>query len=548
MKALLINPPLPDRWDRRSVPPLGLGYIAAYARESGHWVELVDGNSDIPWSVAELVNLAVRNDYQVVGISTLTDTLPLVIQIALEIKAIAPRVIIVLGGPHATLAHRELLEEHLCLDAVVRGDGELAFTEILDHLQKDCFLTGIIPGVSTRCNSKVEVGPERPAVSKLDELPNPSRDFISLPRNTHKANKRFQTCTFYDPVRRIRKKATCVCSSRGCPYTCSFCATSALFSMGGWRARSAESVCAEVQELHEKLDVHHIFFVDSNFFVDMKRAEEISERFRLLAKNITFSFCARADQLIRAHKILSKLKANGCRSIEIGVESGSDAVLKRFNKGITVQQNSLAIELLKASGILVGVDFIMFDPDTTLNDLRKNIAFLRRHDFFGYSPPLLYQELRLFPHTPIRKQMKRDGRVDEGIHVVPKWEFKNSYVSSIYKKVLDFRDRYQEKIQDMEREIGSLVYDIFALQLYVKSKNFLIKLQKEVTRCEFASLCLRRMPYILFEQLVERFQEPSRNFQDSDQISDAVCRLTLQNITFAEETLYRARKLVDVSL
>ncbi len=122
----------------------------------------------------------------------------------------------------------------------------------------------------------------------------------------------------------------------------------------------------------------------------------------LCNKPIRFSFAARADQLVCAGaEVLRTLAELGCSSVELGVESGSNAMLSRLSKGTTSQTNIAALHLLNMCGIIPGVDYIMFDPWTSLDELRESFCFLKNNKLYGYYPPRLYVRVVPFPGTPI---------------------------------------------------------------------------------------------------------------------------------------------------
>lgn len=96
---------------------------------------------------------------------------------------------------------------------------------------------------------------------------------------------------------------------------------------------------------------------------------------------------------------LLKFKQYGCYSIEVGIENGSNTMLKRMKKNITVEQNEQIIRILNEIGLNIGIDFILFDNKTTINELKENYDFFRRNGLIGYYPLLIYNQMYPYPGT-----------------------------------------------------------------------------------------------------------------------------------------------------
>ena len=134
-----------------------------------------------------------------------------------------------------------------------------------------------------------------------------------------------------------------------------------------------------------------ISFIDDNFFVDVDRSLKIMEG--LYKLDVKFIFATRVNQLIFAQLYLHKIKEYGCLSIEVGIENGSDSVLKRFKKNTTVEENLMALKLLKIAKINVGIDFITFDSFTTISELKENIDFMKKAQIWGVHPVFFYNRI-----------------------------------------------------------------------------------------------------------------------------------------------------------
>ena len=160
---------------------------------------------------------------------------------------------------------------------------------------------------------------------------------------------------------------------------------------------------AEIIDLHAVAPFGHVYFVDANFAVSAKRTLAFSRALHKWNPTITWSGTATADLILRHADVLPEIGRLNCAHLEIGIESGSESQLARYNKRTSLSDNVNAIRLLRRCGISLGLDFIMFDPETTIGELRQNLTFLHQAELFGTSPPAcLFNSMRLYPGTPAR--------------------------------------------------------------------------------------------------------------------------------------------------
>ncbi|MFS8200286.1 B12-binding domain-containing radical SAM protein [Streptomyces sp. CWNU-52B] len=381
--------------DRRKSKPIGLAYIMAYLEKSGFPSSGFDfGDSED--DAVELAALYGLDRFDVVGFSVYNESFRAAVAMAEWIKSRRPECLIVLGGPHATAVHEHILRRHLCVDVVVRREGEEAMLDLVRGLDDRAGLTGI-RGTTWRASdgSGLVVNKDRDFVPDLDLIPFPDAEFTS--------HSGYPDLTYFDEVQGRLKAALTICSSRSCPYNCSFCG---VLTIGRkYRSREAERVVAELLHFRERHGVNyeHVYFSDANFFVSPTRALEVAEALYEADPQVTFSFGTRVNQILKAAEVLPRLKERGLRFIELGIESASEPVLERLAKHVKPEVNVAAVRLLKRLGIEISLDFIMLDPATTLADIRANMEFLREAGFYDYVPhDHLYTALVLYEGTPIR--------------------------------------------------------------------------------------------------------------------------------------------------
>jgi len=367
MKAILVHPPA-DHILRTNVPsvvdeemgcypPLGLMYVAAWAlAHSGHEVSILDANAE-RLSQAQIEERLRREQPDVVGIQTLTFTLLDSIETARSAKRARPKAHVCLGGPHVYLYPEETLAIPE-VDSLVLGEGEMAFTELLDALEQGGDLS-VIPGVVfRRDDGSIHDGGRRPHIEDLDVLPPPARHLLPI--------KRYRTLLARaSPV-------TTMMTSRGCPYRCVFCDRPHLGKR--FRARSAGSVVAEMRAVQE-MGIREIFVYDDTFSVSRQRVVEICEAIEKEKIQIGWDMRARINTM--DPELLAILRRAGCIRIHYGVESGVPEVLKTLRKEIDLDEARAIFAETKRQGIQTLAYFILGSPGETREQMQATIDYAR---------------------------------------------------------------------------------------------------------------------------------------------------------------------------
>ncbi|MCD6362658.1 MAG: radical SAM protein [Synergistetes bacterium] len=381
MRVLLAVPPTPSTLKRilgTGAPPLGISYLAAYIREAGHEVKLIDGFEE-GLSRNELIERIKRFSPDVVGISTLTANLYRGYQMAKVIKEVNDKIKILMGGPHVSFIPEESLKECPYVDVIVRGEGEITLLELLQELEKKEPNLKNVKGITWReKNGKIISNPPRAPIEDLDTLPFPAYDL--LPMDRYKVNKKIITGTMI--------------TSRGCPFGCIFCSSSKLMGKR-WRGRSPENVVEEMELLVKKYGVNEIEFLDDTFTFDKERAIKIANLIRRRDLEIAWGCSSRVDTL--DDELARELKKGGCYRIYMGIESGSQKTLRLINKGITTEKAERAVSIAKAHGLEVIGSFIIGVPGETKEDILSTIRFAKKLGI-DYAQFTL---LTPYPGTPI---------------------------------------------------------------------------------------------------------------------------------------------------
>lgn len=402
MKVVLV---LPSSGFRRSSPTsatgaehLGLGYIAAYLRQFGHEVIILNFQVEEAFSSTSLTTkyaaekiLSYNPD--IVGMSITGMTISEALLIASQIKQTRPFLHICWGSHQASSCASEILKHEPCVDTITVGDGEIPWQKLLAALENGEPLSKV-PGLWYRENGLVIFsGP--PPEPDLNTLPFPSRDTLEelIQRNINISDARIST-------------------SRGCPFNCTFCVYPALGYQKRWRARTASSIVDEIKYLNKTYGISQFWFNDDNFVIPTKqgrlRVLDIAERLIKESIDITYRVLMRADAVNGQKELIETLVRSGLICVYIGIESGSPRRLGYFDKRTTPDIYRRAVELVREQRIGLQIGFIMFDPMTSWDDLEIDARFLsdieEMYLFSNYS-----QVLDVYPGTPISKTLMDKG-------------------------------------------------------------------------------------------------------------------------------------------
>jgi radical SAM superfamily enzyme YgiQ (UPF0313 family) len=297
----------------------------------------------------------------IIGITSLTATFSSALQTAHVLKESCPTALIVFGGSHATIMSVDIINKNVDVDIVVRGEGEETLLEIADCVAEEGKFDQVA-GITFRKNGKTVQTPDRPFIQNLDKLPYPAYHLLPLEK--------------YQPAGSFfGKRILPIMSSRGCPFNCSFCASSKMFGKK-FRARSPKSVVDELEWLKNEHGAEAFSFYDDTLTLDKERCQEIFEQMRKRKIDAPWDCFTRTDQISK--ELLIKMKIAGCQFVTFGVESGSAQLLEAMGKGTTVEQNETAIKWAKEAGLLVATSVVVGYPGETVETLKETFDFIYR--------------------------------------------------------------------------------------------------------------------------------------------------------------------------
>jgi anaerobic magnesium-protoporphyrin IX monomethyl ester cyclase len=363
-KALLINPSYSPSYGgaKASIvnpihPTLGLATIAAVARERGHEVDILD-MSWRPYDYAMVRRRIEESRPDIVGVTATTALMNQMRDLSVMIKEFAPHITVVSGGAHPSSMPFETMMESRC-DVLFVGEADYSFAELMDGKPLP-----EIAGIFYRDGDQVlSTGPRAP-IHNLDDLPMPAWDLYGIED--------------YKQISRLmarRPPVTMAEFSRGCVFTCDFCASKVTMAKG-YRKKSPERCAAEVVRMHE-LGFREFMLADDIFTSDQKWARAVCEA--IIATGIDMAWsCTNGIRVESADEELFQImRKAGCYRVSFGFESGNDEVLKKFGKGgrASVEQGRAAVNMARRAGIDTNGFFLLgLSPDTE-ETMRDTIEF-----------------------------------------------------------------------------------------------------------------------------------------------------------------------------
>lgn len=395
-KILLITPPYHSGVVEAAGTWLNLGfvYIAGSLRKAGYNVEIYDAMSYFH-DYTDIQNRIETLRPDVIATTAITASINDALNVLKLAKEINPKIVTVIGNVHPTFMWKEILDNSLSVDYVVRGEGENTLPELLDAHFSSANLSEV-RGIAYRVGNKAIATEPRPFISDLNSLQG-AWDLIDWEIYSYRPKK--------------GSTLAVVSSSRGCNHRCSFCSQQ-LFWQRRWRGRSPEAFVLELEYLKQRFGVNVAMIADETPTLSRERWERILNILIEKDMDIDLLMETRVEDVLRDEDILYKYRRAGIVHIYVGVESVRQETLDRFNKDVRVEESKRAIELINQHGIVSETSFVMGMPDETLQSINDTLELAKHYNpdmafFLAIAPwPYadIYQELE--PYIAIKDYSK----------------------------------------------------------------------------------------------------------------------------------------------
>lgn len=467
MKVALINPtPMSgenEKYYGQSWPPLGILLVGTILKNRGHEVKLLDQASN-NLSFETVLSWVKETDPDVLGMSAMTVAFLSSIKIAQMVKGWNENITIVLGHYHPTVCDERILETYgEVIDYCVRGENEYIMANLLEYIEKGSSEEPkYILGLTYRHNGIIKRTDDCPVTKDLDSLP--FFDFSLLNRKYHQnlAGIELMDSNFMGAF-----------FSRGCPYSCTYCAVSR-FSNRYYRAKSPERMVEEFLYLNSK-GFTEIAFVDDNFIVNPKKALRFCNLLRKEKLDINWHIEIRVDSTSKP--LLEHLVSAGCKSINFGIESANQSVLDYYNKRITPEQSLQAVRTAKKANVdfIIGL-FMLGAPFETLGECQNTVNFALNCgvDYF------FLNVVEVCPGIPMWDDLVSRNLIDENRY----WQTSTRVIDFTHSKreqalILNMiRDAYREFIS--YKRIGTLFRDLKDILTSSYKRRILLNFLKNI--------------------------------------------------------------------
>ena len=421
-KILLVNPPFHRLYKdsySEDMYPSGIGYLAGSIKTKTNWEVLVYNadfvpNSDLLFSFKYELNTGFKNYLRSLGdlsISvwkevqqTIADYKPAVVGIysssasfasarivAKLAKSFSHKTLVVLGGPHSTAVGKDVLQDQN-IDFAIRGEGELTVLELLKVISERGSVKKV-KGIVYRAADEIVETPKADYITDLDALvfphkcaPEVLKDYEKYPKTAFRG----------------------ILVSRGCPYNCFFCGSRDIMGRK-LRLRSITNVLQEIKSL-QNLGLKYIQFLDDIFGADKEYTRQLCELLIRECPGISWGCLMRVNLI--DEQILVMVKKAGCRNIEIGIESGSNEMLQKIRKGITIEEAIVATNLIRKNGIKLTANFVVGFPEETEQTLNDTFNAMKK-----IKGRLNYSVFTPYPGTEAFAFCLEQGLITEGFNV-----------------------------------------------------------------------------------------------------------------------------------
>lgn len=388
--------------------PLGVLYLTAVLEQAGFRVDFRDfqlgackehSDTDSSYrifpsggSIVEDFIAFLETSAPVLGIGCMSDLLPLTLLAVRQLKECCPDKVVILGGIGPGGVAEELMAAFPFVDIVARREGEETMVELMAGLREKGDLRSV-RGIGFRYGGEVYHTSPRQWIGQVDDIPFPA----------------------YHRLDFSRYSVPGILTSRGCPFGCTFCDVSPFWGRHN-RARSLGNVMAEIRLLRERYGQRYIELVDDTFTLDRERVLTFCEKLKAELPDVSWSCCGRIDCV--DEEMMQAMAGSNCRLIAYGIESGSDRVLERLNKGFSISRVNEVLSLSRRYFNDVLAYFIWGFPFETMADFRETIDFISRALDAGVQPWLF--SLSPLPLSEIYRQNR------EGLQFSP--EFCSNYL------------------------------------------------------------------------------------------------------------------------
>ena len=399
MKVLLLNPPWytksgfgvrsNSRWPHtrkdKALPfPIYMAYTAAVLEQNNIEVKFIDAVAE-KWPLSQVVAEVKKGDFDLVVIESSTPSIDFDLTTAKKIKNKTKKPVALIGA-HPTVFAETILKDNNFINFIARGEFEYTILDLCLALSKGKKLKEVL-GLTYRTNGKIISNSSRPLIQDLDALPFPAWHLFKME---------------YYAQHLYKSPSVLMISSRGCPHRCIYCLWPQTMYGHKFRTRSTKNVVDEIEYLIAEYGIKAIEFDDDTFTIGKKRVLSICKK--IIKRDIKISWSC-FGRVGTDKEMLVAMKKAGCEFIKYGVESGSQKLLDRCKKNITLDQARKTFKKTQEVGIKDYGTFMFGLPGETWKTVNQTIEFAKELDPYAVQ----FSIVTPLPGTKYYDELKAKG-------------------------------------------------------------------------------------------------------------------------------------------
>ena len=347
---------------------------------------------DLYWQKPdELLEITKSSDSPIIGVTAQPHSVLKALDIIKQLKKCNKNSIIVVGGNFFTKTHRDVLNRFKEVDVVVRGEGEITFYELVYAIQNKKSFENI-EGITYRNNDGIVENKTRKPESDIEKF--------ALKYDKLHITNRFKEGILMRNYEKENYRSFPVFMGRGCSRKCAFCE----YNQFKYRVRKIPAILQEIDYLIKNYNAVYFAFADPSFCERENFVRELCEILIDRYSGIKWSCEARVDTPLDILELMAKA---GCISIDFGLESGSEKVLKAINKDIDLFKTTVFVKACYSLGIRTHMFLMVSLPEETEEDAMQTIKVCG--DLSKYVTSMSLGVTQILPGTELERIALKKG-------------------------------------------------------------------------------------------------------------------------------------------
>ncbi|MBE5859761.1 MAG: radical SAM protein [Butyrivibrio sp.] len=382
MNYLIVMPRFIQGQKDNYIFPLGIAYVSASLKQVCDTVFCLNLNTHFGDIDDEIRNAIVDNDIDVIATGGLSPNFNQIRRIVKVSKQTNPDIITMVGGGLVTATPEVIMRGIPELDIGMIAEGEKTIQELHHAITENLDFSTVKGIVFRKADGTIERTPAREDIEDLDSLPFPD----------------------YDGFEFAGSEEISICTSRSCPFSCSFC-----FHTCGkkYRARSLDNIFKEIDWLKQKYDVKALGILDELFSINNERMHDFCERIK--PYGIKWSCQMRVDRINL--DTLVEMKEAGCTALSYGIESADNRVLESMEKHTTIEQVEKALDLSRRAGICPFGNLLIGDIADDKESFEKDLEWYTSHPDIQ----LGFNKVLVLPGSKLYKYAVKNGIIKDEV-------------------------------------------------------------------------------------------------------------------------------------